>query len=66
MVLTWWRRDKHDKNFYDMSDLQKFDEMMKFLNRTIQVDFEGIPSFHLPINGCYGHSSKQVDVRILV
>ena len=31
VVLTRWRIDKHDKNFYDKTDTDKFQEMMKFL-----------------------------------
>ena len=34
VVLTWWRKDKIENNFYEKSDTEKYEALMKFLKNS--------------------------------
>ena len=42
VVLTWWRRDKHENKFYEKTDIQKFEDLMQFLKNSKMWAKEGV------------------------
>ena len=42
VVLTWWRKDKIENNFYEKSDTEKYEALMKFLKNSKLWAKEGL------------------------